>query len=110
MSGKKQLKTFERDNLLVDIIFQHKGKDNAIFMKQLATILTQKGYKTSVHSVNARVSKIVLERHLPICSLGYYGYYWGASKQDFKDAIDELQSKINGHQKRVDLLKSFIYE
>lgn len=110
MSNIKKIKTFERDNLLVDIIYQHKGKDNAISMKELANILTQKGYKTSAHYINAIVSTVIFERHLPICSLGFYGYYWGATKQDFKDAIAGLQNKIDGLQKRIDLLKNFIYE
>lgn len=37
-----RLDKLKRDNLLVDIIFQHKGKENAISMKELATALGEK--------------------------------------------------------------------
>ena len=109
MSNRRKLQTFERDNLVVDIIFQHKGKENAIPMKELAFILTEKGYKTSVDIVHSIVKRVMFDRHLPICSLTCCGYYWGGSRQDIEDAIDELQSKIDGLQERIDLLKSFIY-
>lgn len=76
----KRLETFERDNLVVDIIYQHKGKDNAISMKELASALTERGYKTPTDTVHTIVAKVMFERHLPICSLAYYGYYWGGKQ------------------------------
>lgn len=110
MSSRNRLETFERDNLIVSIIFQHKGKENAIPMKELATILNENGYIGLEKSIHSIVKNIIFERYLPICSLVGYGYWWGGSKQDIQDAINGLQDKIDGLQKRIDLLNSFIAE
>ena len=110
MSGRKRIETFRRDNLLVDIIFQHKGKENAIGTKQLVLALNDRGYKVSAEGIHGIITRVVFDRHLPICSLVRHGYYWGTSKRDIQVAVDELQDKINGLQERIDLLKSFICE
>ena len=110
MSGRSRIETFKRDNLLVDIIFQHKGKENAIGTKELVLALSERGYKVSAEHIHGIVTKVVFERHLPICSASHIGYWWATSKQDIQVAIDELQDKISGLQERIDLLKSFIYE
>jgi hypothetical protein len=110
MSGRKRFETFKRDNLLVDIIFQHKGLQNAIGTQELVHALNERGYSVKPECMHQIVTKIVFERRLPICSMVHKGYYWGTSKQDIQGAIDELQYKIQGLQERIDLLKSFIYE
>lgn len=106
----KHIDAFKRDNLLVDIIFQHKGKENAIGTQELASALNERGYKTRHEHIHHLVNRVVYERHLPICAVGHCGYYWATSKQDIQLAIDELQGKIQGLQERIDLLKSFICE
>ena len=110
MGGRKRIETFKRDNCLVDIIFQHRGKENAIGTQKLVVALDEKGYKVKPDATHGVVTKIVLDRHLPICALTQKGYYWATSKQDLQGCIDELQDKINGLQERIDLLKSFICE
>ena len=110
MSGRNCIETFKRDNQLVDIIFQHKGKENAIGTKELACALNERGYSVSPDIIHGIVKKVIFERHLPICAVVHCGYYWGTSKQDIQFAIDELQEKIYGLQERIDLLKSFICE
>lgn len=110
MSGRNRLTTLRRDNLLVDILFQHKGKENAISTKELQRTLSERGYKVQFDCVHSIVKRIVFERHLPICALVHKGYYWGATKQDLQSCIDALQEKMNGLQERIDLLKSFIHE
>ena len=110
MSGRNRYETFKRNNLLVDIIFQHKGSQNAIGTQELAHALNERGYSVKPDGIHLIVTKIVFERRLPICSMVHKGYYWGTSKQDIQNAIDELQCKIQGLQERIDLLKSFICE
>ena len=110
MSGRKQHQTIARDNLLVDVIWQHRGRHNAISTRKLATILTENGYKTSAESIHGIVAKVTLKRHLPVCSICQKGYFLAASKQDIYEAINDLEKKISGLQKRVDLLRNFIYE
>lgn len=110
MSGRPRLDTFQRDNWLVDIIFEHKGKENAIGTQELVLCLKRKGYTVQAEHIHGIVKKVVLERHLPICAVTKHGYYWGTSKQDLQSCIDELQGKVNALQERIDLLKSFICE
>ena len=110
MSKRPQIETFNRDNALVDIIYQHKGRENAIGTQELAKALKECGYTVRAEHIHQTVRRVVLERHLPICALTQHGYYWATSKQDLQSCIDELQDKINGLQERIDLLKSFICE
>ena len=106
----KRIDALYRDNLLVEIIYQHKGKGNAIGTKDIVRCMSENGYKLPADQVHSVVKKITAERHLPICSVNHVGYWWGTSKQDFIDAIADLQAKIDGLNDRIDLLKSFIYD
>lgn len=110
MARKSALETLKRDNLLVDIIFQHKGKSNAIGTKEIVQLLTEKGYEMRADILHQTIRRVVTERRLPICSVCHHGYYWATSKKDVQNAIDDLQGKIQGLQERIDLLKNFIYE
>lgn len=110
MRGRKRIETLKRDNELVDIIFQHKGIENAIGTKELAIALSERGWKVKVDDIHKMVSKITLERRLPICGIVHKGYYWATSKQDILSCVNELQSKIEAMQIRCELLKSFICE
>ena len=110
MNSRRYIDSFKKDNCLVDIIFQHKGKENAIGTRELVRALEEYGYKVKADNIHTIVKRVVLERHLPICALTQHGYYWATSKQDLQSCIDELQDKINGLQERIELLKSFICE
>ena len=106
----KHIEAFRRDNLLVDIIFQHKGKDNAIGTQALRREMEKCGYEVSSERVHMLVNKVTYERHIPICSIGGHGYYWATSKKDIQLYVNELKAKIDGLQERVNLLESFILE
>ena len=106
----KQVDTFVRDNALVDIIFNHKGKNNAIGTDELVKELERKGFKINKELVHGIVKRVTMERHLPICSIVRTGYYWATNKEDIMFAIDHFKSKIEGLQKRIDLLNSFIID
>lgn len=110
MSGRSRIETFKRDNAVVDIIFSHKGIENAIGTKELVLALSERGFKERADFIHSIIQKIVYDRHIPICSAVHRGYYWASSKQDIMIAVDELQEKICGLQERIDLLKSFICE
>lgn len=84
-------------------------EENAIGTQEMVLALKEKGFKERADQIHQIVGKIILERHLPICSANYCGYWWASSKQDIQCAIDSLQRKIDGLQERIDLLKSFIY-
>lgn len=108
MSGRVRIETFKRDNALVDIIYQHKGKANAIGTQALKRALNEKGFKVKADSIHQIVKKVMVERRLPICAAVNHGYYWGISKQDIDFAVNELKSKIYALQERCELLESFI--
>ena len=110
MARMDSIYTLKRDNELVNILFEHKGKQNAIETKKIAEVLSNKGYNTKSDTVHCIVRKIIVERHLPICSVSHCGYYWATSREDIQSAIDSLQDKMQGLQERIDLLKSFIIE
>ena len=110
MAGKYQIETFKRDNLLLDIIFQRKGKENIISAKEITTILNENGFKTKQDCIHQIVRRIILERRVPICSLNYKGYFWATTKDEIQMSVDHLQSRIAEMQKRIDVLKSFIIE
>lgn len=106
----KHIDAFKRDNALVDIIFQHKGKENAIGTRELIREMEKIGYAVSYEHVHVFVNRAVYERHIPVCSTAKSGYYWATCKNDILLAIDDLQGKISGLQDRVDFLKSFTIE
>lgn len=106
----KPIDAYKRDNYLVDIIFQHKGKDNVISSKEITAILNENGFKTRVDNIHHLVRKIVLERCLPICSVNANGYFWATTKEELQMSVDDLQSRIEEIQKRIAILKSFIME
>lgn len=110
MGRRTELDAFKRDNMLVDIIFAHKGINNAIGTKELARVLREKGCDVPADHIHVTVSRIVHERRLPICSVTHRGYYWATSKQDIQACIDSIEGKIRGLKERVDLLQSFICE
>lgn len=110
MRKNTRLKTHKRDNCLVDIIYSHKGKENAISTRELLRALEECGYKTKLDCIHTLVKKVMFERHLPICAMTHKGYYWAESKQDLQSCINELQDKIGGLQERIDILNSFIHE
>lgn len=106
----KHIDAFKRDNALVDIIFQHKGKENAIGTSDIVRELQERGYTSSKESIHTLVGKIVESRKIPVCSVQGAGYYWAASKEDIQSSIEDLKAKIRGLQARCDILQSFIYE
>lgn len=110
MARATELYTFKRDNLVVEIIMKHKGRHNAIKSTEICKILKEKGYETKSESVHMIVSKIIKERNLPIVSSSSFGYCWGNSKEDFLITINELQSKIEELNQRIDHLKRFVIE
>lgn len=104
----KSIDAYRRDNMLVDIIFQRKGKGNVISAKEITNILNENGYKTRANNVHNLVRKVMFERCLPICSENANGYYWATTKEEILSNVDCLQGRIEEMQKRIEHLKSFV--
>ena len=102
------IQSLKRDNLLVDILFQHKGKQNIISAKEITAILKENGYETMGNNIHNVIRKVMLERRLPICSVNSKGYFWATTKEEIQMNIDDLQGRIEEMQNRIEHLKSFI--
>ena len=106
----KRTETVKRDNLLVEYLLEHKGREKAVSRHDIAEYLTENGYEQKASTVHIIISSILKERHLPICSINGNGYYWAKTKADILASIDELQSRITAMQEHIEHLKNFIME
>ena len=106
----KRTETVKRDNLLVEYLLEHKGRENAVSRYNIAEFLTDNGYEQKASTVHIIISSILKERHLPICSINGKGYYWAKTKADILASIEELQSRITAMQEHIEHLKNFIME
>lgn len=103
-----QIQVLNRDNLLVDFIFQHKGKDNIVSAKEICEFLNERGYHAKPDAINVTIRKVMFERRLPICSANSKGYFWATTKEEIQATIDDLQGRIEEMQRRIEHLQSFI--
>lgn len=106
----KRTETVKRDNLLVEYLLEHKGRENAVSRYDIAEYLTENGYKQKARTVHGIIERLIRERHLPICSINGKGYYWAKTKAYILASIDELQSRITAMQEHIEHLKNFIME
>lgn len=103
-----QIQALKRDNLLVDFLCQHKGKDNIVSAKEICEFLNERGYRAKPDSINTIIRKVMFDRRLPICSANSKGYFWATSKGEIQATVDGLQGRIEEMQKRIEHLQSFI--
>lgn len=96
-------KTFVRDELVINVLKQHKGVHNSISASELAK---QTGVKRDY--VHTLVRKIMYKYHLPIGSINSNGYYWIISKKDIENSIEHLEARKNALDERINHLKSFL--
>lgn len=110
MSKRPEIEVLKRDNALFDIIFEHKGSENAISRKELVSELNKKGFSADVSNIHITIGQLMEKRRLPICSIFNGGYYYPKNRSDIQRAIDELIKKRDGLQEHIDFLKEFIIE
>ena len=65
----KRFEQIKRDNLLVDFILEHKGRENAVSRYEIAQFLTEQGYPYKAEAVHGLLERIIKQRRLPICSV-----------------------------------------
>lgn len=81
----KQTERLKRDNLLIDYILQHKGKNNAVHAVEIAEYLNKNNFNVSVGGIHQIINKLKMERHLPICSTIAGGFFGQAVCQKLKN-------------------------
>lgn len=106
----KKQQSKEREKALYDLIWEHKGRDNAIGTAEIAEYLTKLGYPMSATAARHLVVELARKWHLPICHLNSKGFYFATCKDDLRDSICDLQSRIAAMQERIKILESYILE
>ncbi len=110
MAGRSVVDTIKSDNILVDLLAEHKGKEKVISSRAIAEHLTACGYPIKAACVSVKIGRVMFERHLPICHLNSHGYYWASCKAELRESIADLESRIVAMQEHIEHLKSFIFD
>ena len=105
---KKRLNTYLRDNLIVEVLMEHRGAEDCITAKELQKILADNGYSVGQWSIGAIIRAIMYERKLPICFINAKGYYWAIRKADLEATISDLAGRQNALQEHIDFLSKFL--
>lgn len=113
MGKPTELEKFKIDNAVVDFLFEHKGKENAVTGKDILAVIRSVSTTDCLYEggASAFVRKLMLERRLPIChNRGRNGgYYWAKTKEEILESISDLQGTISSIQETIEHLQSFIF-
>lgn len=107
--GQTSVENLKIENMLIDFMIEHKGIENAVSSLELAAVLADKGLYIEKRSAGAKLIKLSVERHLPICHDAKRGYYWAKRKEDLLHSVDDLQKRMDALQERINHLQSFIF-
>ena len=105
MNGTKAQK---RDDLLVEFIMQHRGRNNCVSSKTICEFLGDRGYKTPPTSLYPMIHRLMYERNLPICYVSMKGYYLAVNEDDITTVIADLQTRMGGFQRHIEFLEKHI--
>ena len=106
--NKKQI--YMRDNFLRNLLYKHKGIDNAISTQDIIKELEVYGRPIKERSLPQLIQKLRYKRGVPICYKRGKGYFWAISKNDIDITINDLQNQIYGLQTTINFMNSFILE
>lgn len=108
MNAKKEA-TFKRDNAVINILLNHKGRDNFISAKDLAKELNKLGFDTNADALREAIRRLRYERHTPICFANAKGYYLPSCKSDIEAVISDLTQRAEEMTRYAEFLKGFIF-
>ena len=101
--------TFERDNALINILLNHKGRENSISANDLTKEVNNLGFDTNSDAIREAIRRLRYERHTPICFANAKGYYLPTCKADIEAVIADLTSRVEEMTKYAEFLKGFIF-
>ena len=110
MARRNLIDAIKSDNLLVDFLVAHRGKENVVSSSEIAEYLTNCGFPINAVSAGVKVKRVMVERHLPICHFNTHGYYWASNKAELRESILDLENRIEAMQERIKHLKGFIID
>ena len=102
--------TNKRDTLLRNLLFKHKGFENAIKTKDICADMRAYGYKIQARSLPNIIKRLRKERGLPISYAREKGYFIAISKSDIQRAIADMELQINALQTTINFMKGFYLE
>ena len=106
----KPLDRYKRDNIIVEIIRNHTGLENAITGEELSKILSNKGFEIEKTTLRNHIERIRRERCLPIWYKKNCGYFCIGKSEEAKEAISMLRGTVSTLQDTIKLLQRFIVE
>lgn len=108
----KRSQLLQRDNTLLALLWEHKGKENGIKIKEISKLLENEfGQTYTVTTVRLLISKIRIEKKAPILyNMGNCAYYWAKNENELREYIQTMQERIYSTQQTINLLKTFIKE
>lgn len=99
----------KRDRFILKTLKKYNSKENCILAEDLVKLVKNAGFEITVSCLRARLQDLAIENWLPICH-SQNGYYWATKREDIEHCVQLLESKIEGYQKRLRHLKSFLPE
>lgn len=95
MKSNNAILQTKKENIIVDLIFSHKGADNCISAEEIVKELHDNGFSIKTRSINTLITKIKMSRKLPVCYKRHCGYFWATKKSEIVATIGDLQSMVN---------------
>lgn len=98
------------DNAVVDLLFSHKGKANAVSGAKIAEMLREVGSADYNYdsAISPYVRRLMIERRLPICHCNQ-GYYWAKTKEELLESIQWLEQRVATTKETIEHLLSFVF-
>lgn len=102
---------FARDVILLGVIKEHKGCENAITSAEIMKYLAERGYYISHNShLRRMIRKVMYEFHAPICHKTDVGYFWAKSREDILVAVSDIEGRISSLKEHLEHLKNFLVD
>ena len=113
MAGISREERVKLDNLVVELLYNHKGKENAVSGKEIASLLRENSSSGHEYgtSMACFIRRVMIERRLPICHIqgSNGGYYWAKTKEELLESVKDLEERIATMQETIEHLQSFIF-
>ena len=97
-----------RNDLLVMFLREHRGMENAVSVNEIQKFMAEFGFQVGEKYVAAIITKLKLERKLPICSRKHKGYFWAVRQSEIRTMIDDLASIRDSVQEHIDHLQKYL--
>jgi hypothetical protein len=102
--------TTKRDDLLIRFISKHQGNENGVSAQEIMEHMSENGFPITYNHLRNLVTKLKLERTLPICYKRGHGYFCAKTRKDIETTICDLESMVRSLQEHIEHLRRFIID